>query len=90
MSFPHSHAPNQNVSGHIIANNTIAGNGVDPDSGSSHPNGISILTVDPQTDTIAANRFDNEYYGIYVNGLFTLHGIPSNHFSSNVAVPVGP
>lgn len=86
----HSHAPSQDVSGNVIANNTIAGNGVDPDSGSSHPNGISLLTVDPQTDTIAANRFDDEYYGIYVNGPFTLRGIRSNHLSSNVTVPVGP
>jgi parallel beta-helix repeat protein len=86
----HSHTPNQNVSGNVIANNAIAGNGIDPDSGSSRPNGISILTVDPQTDTIAANRFDDEYYGIYVNGPFTLRGIPSSHFSSTVTVPVGP
>jgi nitrous oxidase accessory protein NosD len=86
----HSHTPHQNVSGNVIVNNTIAGNGVDPDAGSPQPNGISILTVDPQTETIAANRFDDEYFGIYVAGPFTLHGIRSNHFSANVTVPVGP
>jgi parallel beta-helix repeat protein len=86
----HSHAPNQNVSGNVIANNTIAGNGPDPDSGSSQPNGISLLTVDPQTETIAANRFDDEYYGIYINGPFTLQGIRSSRFSSTVTVPVVP
>ncbi len=50
----------------------------------------NILTVDPQTETVAANSFADEYYGIFVNGPFTLHGIRSNHFSSDVAVPVGP
>jgi nitrous oxidase accessory protein NosD len=86
----HSHTPQQNVSGNVIVNNTIAGNGVDPDSGSTQPNGISILTVGPQTETIAANRIDDEYYGIYVNGPFTLHGVRSNHVSSTVTVRVGP
>ena len=84
----HSHTPNQNVSGNVIVNNTIDGNGKDPDSGSTGPNGISLLTVDAQSDTIAGNSFRNEEYGIWINGPFTLSGLQGNHFDDSV-IPVG-
>jgi nitrous oxidase accessory protein NosD len=85
----HSHTPNQNVSGNVIVNNTIDGNGQDPDSESTGSNGISLLTVDAQSDTIAGNRFRNEDYGIWINGPFTLSGLQGNHFDSSVMFPVG-
>jgi len=84
----HSHAPHQNVSGNVIVNNTLAGNGADPDAGSGHPNGIALLTVTPQSETIAANRISDEYYGIVATGPFALHGLPSNKFAASVSVPL--
>ena len=85
----HSHAPNQNVSGNVIVGNVIAGNGIDPDAGSTHPNGIALFSaVDQQQETIAANRISDEYYGIFIAGPITIHGLPSNHFDSSVTVPV--
>ncbi len=85
----HSHAPNQNVSGNVIVGNVIAGNGIDPDSGSTHPNGISLFSaVDAQQETIAANSISAEYYGIFIAGPVTIHGLPSNHYASSVTVPV--
>jgi nitrous oxidase accessory protein NosD len=86
----HSHAPNQNVSGNVVVGNTIDGNGTDPDSGSAGPNGIALLTVDAQSETIAGNSFRNEHYGIWINGPFTLSGLHGNHFDSSVMFPVGP
>jgi nitrous oxidase accessory protein NosD len=86
----HAHAPGQNVSGNVIVNNTVAGNGVDPDSGSGNPTGIALFSaVDPVTVVVAANRISNEFWGIYINGTFTTHGLPSNQYHS-VTHPVGP
>jgi hypothetical protein len=85
----HSHAPNQNVSGNLIVGNSIGGNGVDHDSGSTRPNGISLFSaVDPQQETIAGNQIHDEYYGIFIAGPITVHGLKGNHFDSSVTVPV--
>jgi nitrous oxidase accessory protein NosD len=85
----HSHTPDQNVSGNVIVGNVIAGNGIDPDAGSTHPNGISVFSaVDQQHETIVANRISDEYYGIFIAGPITIHGLASNHFDSSVTVPV--
>ena len=57
----HSHAPGQNVSGNVISNNVISNGGVDPDSGTTLKNGISIVTaVVPLTETVSGNRISNE------------------------------
>jgi len=85
----HSHAPNQNVSGNVIVANRIDNNGTDPDSGSDGSNGISLLTVDPQRDTIAGNWFSHETYGIWINGRFNLKGLRGNHFAQSVANEFG-
>jgi nitrous oxidase accessory protein NosD len=84
----HSHTPNQNVGGNVIVANAISGNLIDPDSGSTHPNGISLFSyADHQQETIVANRISDEYYGIFIAGPFTIHGLRSNHYHS-VTVPV--
>ncbi|HXH28426.1 MAG TPA: right-handed parallel beta-helix repeat-containing protein [Candidatus Polarisedimenticolia bacterium] len=84
----HSHAPDQNVSGNVVTHNLVDGNGTDPDSGSPGPNGISLLTIDPQHDRITGNRFRNEEIGIWINGPFTLHGMKSNHFAQSVTTSI--
>jgi hypothetical protein len=85
----HSHAPDQNVSGNVIVGNSIGGNGIDHDSGSTHPNGISLFSaVDAQQEMIAGNQIHDEYYGIFIAGPITVHGLKGNHFDSSVTIPV--
>lgn len=86
----HAHAPGQNVSGNIIVNNVVSGNGIDPDSGSGHPTGIALFSAAvPVNVVVAGNRISNEFWGIYVNGPFSITGLASNRYSS-VTHPVGP
>jgi nitrous oxidase accessory protein NosD len=86
----HAHAPEQDVSGNVIVNNVVSGNGIDPDSGSGHPTGIALFSaVVPVHVVVAGNRVSNEYWGIYVNGPFSISGLASNHFAA-VTHPVGP
>ena len=86
----HAHAPGQNVSGNVITNNVVSGNGIDPDSGSGHPTGIALFSAAvPVNVVVAGNRVSNEYWGIYVNGPFSIRGLASNHFNA-VTAPVGP
>jgi nitrous oxidase accessory protein NosD len=85
----HSHTPDQNVSGNVIVGNKIAGNGIDPDSGSTHPNGISVFSAtEQQRETVVANSISDEYYGIFIAGPIRIHGLSSNHYDSSVTVPV--
>jgi nitrous oxidase accessory protein NosD len=86
----HAHAPGQNVSGNVIVANRVAGNGIDPDSGSTHPNGIALFSaVVPTTVVVAGNWIADEFYGIFVSGPVTVRGLRSNHFAHSVTVPVG-
>jgi nitrous oxidase accessory protein NosD len=86
----HAHAPGQDVSGNVIVNNIVSGNGIDPDSGSGHPTGIALFSaVVPVNVVVAGNRISNEFWGIYVNGQFSIAGLASNHYSS-VTHPTGP
>jgi nitrous oxidase accessory protein NosD len=86
----HAHAPGQNVSGNVIVNNVVSGNGIDPDSGSGHPTGIALFSAAvPVNVVVAGNRVSNEFWGIFVNGQFSIAGLASNRYSS-VAHPVGP
>ncbi|HEY3669412.1 MAG TPA: NosD domain-containing protein [Acidimicrobiia bacterium] len=86
----HAHAPGQNVSGNVIVNNVVSGNGIDPDSGSGHPTGIALFSAAvPVNVVVAGNRISNEFWGIFVNGQFSIAGLASNHYIS-VAHPVGP
>ena len=86
----HAHAPGQNVSGNVIVNNIVSGNGIDPDSGSGHPTGIALFSAAvPVNVVVAGNRISNEYWGIFVNGPFSIAGLASNHYGA-VAHPVGP
>ena len=81
----HAHAPGQNVSGNVIMNNWISGNGIDPDSGSGHPTGIALFSVAvPVTVAVTDNHISNEYWGIFMAGPLTIHGLPSNHYASSV------
>ncbi len=48
----------------------------------------TFSAVDQQHETIVANRIRGEYYGIFIAGPITIHGLPSNHFDSSVTVPV--
>ncbi|MGZ6967819.1 MAG: right-handed parallel beta-helix repeat-containing protein [Acidimicrobiia bacterium] len=87
----HAHAPGQNVSGNVIVNNVVSGNGVDPDSGSGHPTGIALFSaVVPVNVVVAGNRISNEFWGIFVNGPFSISGLASNQYSSTVVHPTGP
>jgi nitrous oxidase accessory protein NosD len=83
----HSHTPGQNVSGNVIANNYISGNGPDPDAGSTAPTGIALLTIQPQTATISGNWIANEFWGIFITGPWTVNGLSSNHYASSVTHP---
>jgi hypothetical protein len=86
----HAHAPGQNVSGNVIVANRIAGNGIDPDSGSTHPNGIALFSaVVPTTVVVADNWIADEFYGIFISGPVTVRGLRSNHFARSVQVRVG-
>jgi hypothetical protein len=88
----HAHAPGQNVAGNVIVGNTVAGNGVDPDADSVNPVGIALLNADPATtpgEVIAANHVSDEFWGIFINGPFAIHGLNSNHFDASVTTPVG-
>jgi len=81
----HAHAPGQNVSGNVIMNNWISGNGIDPDSGSGHPTGIALFSAAvPVTVAVTDNHISNEYWGIFMAGPLTIHGLPSNHYASSV------
>jgi hypothetical protein len=86
----HAHAPGQNVSGNVIQDNDISGNGVDPDAGSTGPNGISIFSAaSPVSVVVADNEIAGERFGVFVAGPVTAQGLPSNEFARSVAVPVG-
>jgi hypothetical protein len=81
----HAHAPGQNVSGNSIIGNWISGNGIDPDSGSGHPTGIALFSaLVPVSVAVVDNHVSNEYWGIFLAGPLTVHGLPSNHYSSSV------
>jgi nitrous oxidase accessory protein NosD len=81
----HAHASGQNVSGNAIVNNTISGNGIDPDSGSGHPTGIALFSaVVPVTVAVTDNHISNEYWGIFMAGPLTIHGLSSNHYAGSV------
>lgn len=81
----HAHAPGMNVSGNVIRGNWISGNLIDPDAGSTQPNGISIFSaVVPVTVTIARNHLAHEYWGIFIAGPVTIHGLSSNHYAKSV------
>jgi nitrous oxidase accessory protein NosD len=82
----HGHAPGQNLSGNVIRGNWISGNGVDPDAGSGQPTGIALFSAaDPVSVTVSHNHISHEYWGIFVNGALTIHGLSSNHYTSSVA-----
>ena len=81
----HAHAPQQDVSGNVMINNDVSGNGIDPDSGSGHPTGIALFTaVDPQTVTVSNNRISNEFWGIFIAGPMTVNGLATNIDASSV------
>jgi hypothetical protein len=74
-----------NVSGNVIRGNWISGNLIDPDAGSTQPNGISIFSaVVPVDVTVARNHIAHEYWGIFIAGPVTIHGLSTNHFASTV------
>ncbi len=86
----HAHAPGQNVSGNSINGNFVSGNGIDPDSGSGHPTGIALFSaVVPVNVTVVGNHISNEFWGIYINGPFTVRGLRFNQ-DWLVTHPVGP
>ena len=87
----HAHTPAQDVSGNVIRNNVVSGNGIDPDSGSGHPTGIALFSAAvPVNVVVAGNHVSNEFWGIYINGQFSITGLATNRFSSSVTNPVGP
>jgi nitrous oxidase accessory protein NosD len=87
----HAHAPGEKVSGNMFIGNTISGNGVDPDADSGQTVGIALLNADPSTTpgvVIIGNRFSNSFYGIFINGSFSIPSPSSNFFAASVTVPV--
>jgi parallel beta-helix repeat protein len=65
----HTHAPFQSLNGHLIAGNTISGNGPDGDPGTTVPTGISIFSpvVPVEGIVIAGNDFKREGIDIAAN-----------------------
>ena len=87
----HSHTPFQNLNRNVIVNNVLAGNGPDDDvPGDDGPTGMTVFSaVDPIPHTVvAANRINNEKYGIVAVNAAKLSGLPSNKFGNSVAVPI--
>ncbi len=81
----HALAPDQNVSGNAIVNNTIFGNGIDPTSGSTQPTGIALFSaVVPLSVAVTDNHISSEFWGIFMAGPITIHGLSSNHYASTV------
>ncbi len=78
----HSHAPGQNVNDHLIANNTIYGNGPDAESGSLEKAGIAI-TADPGAGPITGIQIvDNKIFGEGVDVVFNAPGALAAHQNS--------
>ena len=87
----HAHASGQNVSGNSIIANTIAGNGVDPDADSGQTVGIAFLNADESTSpsvTLLGNKLSDSFYGVFINGSFSIQGLGANMFAPSVSVPV--
>jgi nitrous oxidase accessory protein NosD len=81
----HAHDVFMNVSGNVIRGNHISGNGVDPDSGSGHPTGIALFSMNvPVSVIVSNNHIADEYWGIFTAGSFTISGLPSNHYAKSV------
>ena len=71
---PHSHAPGQNVNGHLLANNTIYGNGPDAESGTTEKAGIAI-TADPGAGQITGVKVaGNKVFGEGIDVVFNAPG----------------
>jgi nitrous oxidase accessory protein NosD len=85
----HGHTAGENVSGNVILHNDVSGNGVDPDTGSGHPTGIALLSIDPTRVVVLGNRISNEYWGIFSNGPLQIFAPQANRFAPSVSNPVG-
>ncbi|PSR29072.1 MAG: hypothetical protein C7B46_18760 [Sulfobacillus benefaciens] len=85
----HLTAPHQVMSDTIVVDNTISGNGPDPEFGLTKPAGIVVMgTGSTVTDTdIANNTISQEYYGTWINNGTAIHGLSQNVAGSTVAVP---
>ena len=87
----HAHSPFQKLTDHLITGNTIAGNGPDPDPGTTVPTGISVFT-DPATMpgtlagvVITGNTIKSEGIdvGINTSGTVDLH---LNNFFDSIGI----
>jgi parallel beta-helix repeat protein len=78
----HSHAEDQNVNDHVIANNTIYGNGPDEESGSDEKAGIAI-TADPGAGPITGIQIvGNKIFGEGIDVVFNAPGGLAAHQNS--------
>jgi nitrous oxidase accessory protein NosD len=85
----HSNAPGDVLSETVVIDNTLVGNGPDPEVGAMQPAGIVVAgDVEPVTDTVISNNsVTNEYYGIFLD-----NGLPTslNNNQVTATVPVAP
>jgi hypothetical protein len=85
----HSHSPGQNINDHLIANNTIYGNGPDPESGTMAKAGIAI-TADAGAGPITGIRVvGNRVFNEGVDVVFSAPGqlaVHQNNLFDDVGV----
>ncbi|MGH7114046.1 MAG: right-handed parallel beta-helix repeat-containing protein, partial [Stellaceae bacterium] len=83
----HTHVPNPHIrlADNVITGNYIAGNGADPDVGTTGPTGISLLGTAAVSGTvITLNQIQNESVDIAVNNAATAGAVVIAHLNNLV------
>jgi parallel beta-helix repeat protein len=83
----HAHAPGDDFSGNVIAENVIGTNNVRTDENDPQTTGIYLGSFSPQTITIRRNTIHDDYYGIFMSGPVTVAG--DNNVFHDVTQPYG-
>jgi hypothetical protein len=76
----HSHIAGQNLSGNVVARNSIGTNNVLGDYADTETTGIYVGSVDPVTITVRGNLIHDNHYGIFTAGKVKVNGAMRNAF----------